>query len=206
MNRYQSNEEHLEKVLFNNKLSWNTHINTVCQKGNNTLNFIYRNFRTAGPKIKEQLYKTYVRPALEYSSSVWDPYTQHNIDNLEKVQRRAARVTTNTYTRDSSVTALLQNLNWTPLTERRARSKCTLLYKALHGDIHIPTDNLKLTQAPTRHQQNFFIPFARLKPYKHSFYMNSIRLWNKIPPIIRQSPTLPVFQKALPSVTLRKKY
>ena len=193
-------------VTLNNKLSWNTHINTVCQKGNNTLNFIYRNFRTAGPKIKEQLYKTYVRPALEYSSSVWDPYTQHNIDNLEKVQRRAARVTTNTYTRDSSVTALLQNLNWTPLTERRARSKCTLLYKALHGDIHIPTDNLKLTQAPTRHQQNFFIPFARLKPYKHSFYMNSIRLWNKIPPIIRQSPTLPVFQKALPSVTLRKKY
>ena len=131
---------------------------------------------------------------------------QNNIDKLEKVQRRAARVTTNTYTRMSSVTTLLQNLKWTPLSERRARSKCTLLYKALHGDIQIPTDNLKLTQAPTRQQQNFYIPFARLKPYKHSFYMNTIRLWNKIPPPIRNSPTLPVFQKALPSVTLRHKY
>ena len=75
----------------------------------NTLNFMFRNFRTAGPKIKEQLYKTYARPALEYSSSVWDPHTQDN-NKLEKVQRRAARFTTNTYTRESSVTTLLQNL------------------------------------------------------------------------------------------------
>ena len=195
-------------ITLNNKLSWNTHIDKVCQKGNNTLNFMYRNFRTAGPKIREQLYKTYVRPALEYSSSVWDPHTQDNINKLEKVQRRAARFTTNTYTRESSVTTLLQNLKWTPLSERRARSKSTLFYKykALHGEIHVPTGNLNLTQAPTRHQQNYYIPFARTNAYKHSFYMDSIRLWNKIPPNIRQSPTLSVFQKALPSVTLRYKY
>ena len=193
-------------ITLNNKLSWNTHIDTVCQKGNNTLNFMFRNFRTAGPKIKEQLYKTYVRPALEYSSSVWDPHTQDNINKLEKVQRRAARFTTNTYTRESSVTTLLQNLKWTPLSERRARSKSTIFYKALHGDIQVPTGNLNLIQAPTRNQQNFYIPFARTNVYKHSFYMDSIRLWNKLPPHIRQSSTLSVFQKALPSVTLRHKY
>ena len=137
---------------------------------------------------------------------MWDPHTENNINKLEKVQRRAARFTTNTYTRESSVTTLLQNLKWTPLSERRARSKATIFYKALHGDIQVPTGNLNLTQAPTRHQQNFYIPFARTNAYKHSFYMDSIRLWNKIPPHVRQSPTLSVFQKALPSVTLRHQY
>ena len=193
-------------ITINNKLSWNTHIDNVCQKGNNTLNFMHRNFRSAGPKIKEQLYKTYVRPALEYSSSVWDPHTLDNINKIEKVQRRAARFTTNTYTRDASVTTLLQNLKWTPLTERRARAKTSLLYKALQGDLHITTDNLNLTQAPTRQQQNFYIPFARTNAYKHSFYLDSIRLWNKIPSHIRWSPTLSVFQRGLSSVTLKQKY
>ena len=193
-------------ITLNNKLSWNTHIDNVCQKGNNTLNFMYRNFRTAGSKVKEQLYNTYVRPALEYSSSVWDPHTLDNINKIEKVQRRAARFTTNTYTRETSVTTLLQNLKWTPLSERRARAKSTLLYKALHGDIHIPIHNLNVTQAPTRQQQNFYIPFARTDMYKHSFYLDSIRLWNKIPTHIRCSPTLPLFQRQLLSVTLRHSY
>ena len=143
---------------------------------------------------------------LKYSSSVWDPHTPDNITKIEKVQRRAARFTTNTYTRESSVTKLLQNLKWTPLSERRARSKSTLFYKALNGDIHLPINNLNLTQATTRQQQNFYVPYARTNAYKHSFYMDSIRLWNKIPPSIRQSPSLPVFQKALPSVTLRHNY
>ena len=44
-------------ITLNHKLSWNTHINTVCQKGNNTLNFIYRNFRTTGPKSRNNYTK-----------------------------------------------------------------------------------------------------------------------------------------------------
>jgi len=29
----------------------------------------------SNPQIKERAYKTFVRPILEYSSTVWDPYT-----------------------------------------------------------------------------------------------------------------------------------
>ena len=54
-------------------LSWSKHINQTIAKGNNTLRFIKRNIQTRNSKIKETAYKTYVRPLLEYSSSVWDP-------------------------------------------------------------------------------------------------------------------------------------
>ena len=49
-------------IKINSKLSWNTHIDNICQIGNNTLNFINRNFGACNEKIKTNLYKTYVRP------------------------------------------------------------------------------------------------------------------------------------------------
>jgi hypothetical protein len=39
-----------------------------------------------------------VRPTMEYASSVWDPTNRKKIENLEKVQKRAARFVFNNYT------------------------------------------------------------------------------------------------------------
>ena len=36
-------------------------------------------------------YISLIRSTLEYSSVIWDPYLQKDIDKLENVQRRAAR-------------------------------------------------------------------------------------------------------------------
>ena len=191
-------------ITINNKLSWNTHINNVCQKGNNTLNFIHRNFGTCNQKIKTNLYKTYVRPVLEYSSSVWDPHTQTNKDRIEMVQRRAARFVKNDYSREqTSVTNMLHQLNWTSLEERRTRNKITLLYKALNDIISISTEHLRITQTQTRQHQNFYIPFARTNAYRHSFFMDTIRHWNTLPPHIRSAPTLTSFQTALSQHTFK---
>ena len=95
-------------VNINSKLSWNNHIDNTCQKGNRTINFIHRNFRECSQPVKEKLYKTYVRPTLEYCSSVWDPHTQKNINKLEQGQRRAARLTTCNFSHYTRVTPLLQ--------------------------------------------------------------------------------------------------
>ena len=37
------------------------------------------------------LYRSLVRPLLEYSQETWKPHTTRNIDKLEAVQRRATR-------------------------------------------------------------------------------------------------------------------
>ena len=39
-----------------------------------------------------QLYKTSVRSHLEYANCIWNPYRQHLIKDLEKVQMRASRL------------------------------------------------------------------------------------------------------------------
>ena len=38
------------------------------------------------------LYKTYIRPHLEYCASIWNPYLAGNIDELEQIQQRATKL------------------------------------------------------------------------------------------------------------------
>ena len=70
---------------------------------------------------------------MDYSCVVWDPYLRKDIDKLENIQRRAARFVKNDYRRDSSVTAMLQDLKWQPLADRRRDQRLILLYKIING-------------------------------------------------------------------------
>ena len=47
--------------------------------------------------VRQAAYKGLVRPILEYGSSVWDPHYEGLIDDLEEVQKRAARFVTRNY-------------------------------------------------------------------------------------------------------------
>jgi len=122
-------------------LSWNTHIDNITCKANKTLGFVRRNIKVSSPKIKSLAYFSLVRPLLEYSSPVWDPYTQIKIDQIEMVQRRAARYVTNRYHNTSSVTNMLDHLGWRSLALRRTDARLCLMYKIVHGLVVIPSDN-----------------------------------------------------------------
>ena len=100
-------------------LSFNTHIQTVCTSSSRSLGFMKRSIRTKSPAIREMAYKTLVRPLVEYSSSVWSPYTQSNIHEIEMVQRRAARWTLDNYSRQASVTEMLNHLGWRSLEQKK---------------------------------------------------------------------------------------
>ena len=61
--------------------------------------------------VREAAYKGLVRHILEYGSSVWDPHYEGLIDDLEKVQKRAARFVTKNYTYEKgSMTDILKKL------------------------------------------------------------------------------------------------
>jgi hypothetical protein len=68
---------------------------------------------------------------LEYCSSIWDPHTASNIQQLKAVQRRAARfVLDRPYRRGDththSVFSMVADLGWDTLEQRRKKSSVTL--------------------------------------------------------------------------------
>ena len=97
-------------VTITSDLNWKQHISNICQKANNTLAFLRRNVRVHSTQLKTTAYQALVRPLLEYGCTVWDPYTVGCIQQLEMVQRRAARYVLNRYHNTSSVTDMLSQL------------------------------------------------------------------------------------------------
>ena len=115
-------------VTIEKKQSWNSHIDMVTKRANQTISFLQRNLSSFPKDIKEASYKTLVRPQLEYAATVCDPSTKTVINKVEAVQRRAARFCHNDYRRTSSVTSMIQNLEWEELQHRRKQCKTIMMY------------------------------------------------------------------------------
>ena len=189
--QYTLNGLHISKVnstrylgvTISSNLSWNTHVDNICKNANSTLGLLRRVLGGCSHKVKDTAYRTLVRPKLEYASSVWNPYRQHNISKIESVQRRAARFVFNDYSRYSHVTPMIQSLGWDSLHHRRLLSQGTMFYKIYmgHVGISLPSDvtpNERPSRAPNCR------PFKQLKVnndiYKYSFYPRTVVLWNNI--------------------------
>ena len=124
--------EHADKakylgVTIQSDLKWDSHINSITTKASKTLGFFRRNINISSTTVKEQAYKSLVRSSLEYACSVWDPYTKENITQLEQVQHRDARYVTNCYNNTSSVSNMIEHLNWRILAYRRSDARLVML-------------------------------------------------------------------------------
>ena len=173
-------------VSISKDLTWNTHIKEILGKANRTLGFVKRNVKTKNQSVKELAYKTFVRPKVEYVSTVWSPYTDKHIDQIEMVQRRAARWVSNRYSSYDNVSAMLSNLGWRSLENRRYDSRLAMFYKIQYGLVAITMPSyFERTTRITRHSYNnplgFRQVFASTDYYRCSFYPMTIVLWNRLP-------------------------
>ena len=182
-------------VTITNDLSWDKHIHSICAKANKTLGFLRRNLKISATQLKVSAYKAMVRPTLEYACTVWDPYTKINEDRLESVQRRAARFVTGRYHNSSSVSSLINKLDWHPLKHRRKIARLAMVYKIVHGLVCM--DASQLIPAPTRqrrgHHLQFQQPQCRTQYRQGSFYPRSIKDWNALPDTVVEAKTLDTF-------------
>ena len=92
-----------------------------------------RNLRFCPETCRKTAYTSLVRSLLEYSSTVWDPHVQEEIDKIEGIQRRAARYIKRDYQsrNPGCVTAMLQELDLPLLQERRRQNRLTFLFKII---------------------------------------------------------------------------
>jgi len=116
-------------------------------------------------------------PILEYAFIIWDPHTQKDVLNLEKIQKRASRFVMNRYLWSISVTNLIGNLGWESLQSRRSHLNVTMIYKITNSLVSIPCSQSLIPCASTI---NFAISSLTQEsmPIYIPFLSSAIRLWN----------------------------
>ena len=68
-------------ILLNSDLSWSPHVANLCSKVRKLVGLLYRQFyKHADSATLLTLYKSFIRPHLEYSSIVWDPYLAGDVN------------------------------------------------------------------------------------------------------------------------------
>ena len=193
-------------IIIDSKLNWKKQYSSLISSCKKTLSFIRRNLPKAPVKVKEICYKTLIRPKLEYACPVWDPHHKIHIDNLEKVQKAAARFVTGNYQMETGNSLKnLETLGWDSLEERRLKTKLTIFQKGRLGDIEIPTDHLALKNRLTRRGgggPKYQREYSNIDGHIHSFYPSVTRLWNNLPVDSRNCGKLDLFVNKLEKINL----
>lgn len=171
-------------VYISDNLSWKTHIEHIANDANRMLGFLRRNFALAPTDVKLVLYKTLVRPKLEYASSIWDPHVNSLLLDIEAIQNRSARFILTNYSRMASVTSMKSNLNLTDLFVRRKVSRLCLFHKIYHANSTLRELLLfPPTYHSTRsdHQFKVGVPSSRTNCHFSSFIPKTSSDWNHLP-------------------------
>ena len=79
-------------VTIDTNLKFNQHIQLKINMSNQLVELIGRSFKCLDYKTFCLLFKSLVRPHLEYVSSVWNPYPKKDIEATENVQRRTTQI------------------------------------------------------------------------------------------------------------------
>lgn len=184
-------------------LTWATHINNIVNNANRALGYLRRNFFKAPHSLKLLLYKTLIRPKLEYATSVWDPNNLNLINALELVQNNAARFILSNYNRTASVTAMKTNLSLPSLAARRKVSRLSLFHKIFHHTtlhdvfIHIP----HYVSRRIDHSYKVHVPSCSTNTFSQSFVPRTSLEWNHLPANIVSISDNSLFRDALTNIT-----
>ena len=171
-----SNQEKDIGVIIDSSLSFDCHIATKIQKANSILGLISRTFEYKDKKSITILYKSLVRPHLEFSNQVWAPFKKKHIISLENVQRRATRIIPGL--KHLEYKERLLELSLLSLAYRRLRGDVIELFKIIKGkyDTDVTEGLLHFRTSATRgHKYKLFKERARLLIRKKLVFLPSDR-------------------------------
>ena len=162
-------------LTFSSNLSWGRHIEEILVKANKRLDVLRGLKWQLDRKTLEILYKSYIRPILEYGDVVWLNCTEQEKQELEKFQLQAIRTITGCTVSTSSVN-LYSESKLETLESRRIKHGLILFYKIANNltgarlrDL-LPPRVYERTNYNLRNRDNYTTDHARITSHAHSFF------------------------------------
>ncbi|CAF1083863.1 unnamed protein product [Brachionus calyciflorus] len=194
-------------------MKWNTQIKNATTKANRVLGCIKKSFKYHRPEVIKLLYTSLVRPNLEYAISSWCPHLEKDINELEKVQRRATKLIPELQNLDYP--QRLSILNLTDLRTRRIRGDLIQMYKLINKleyiDLVNGTNfNFKISGEDKiynlrRNSYTLMREKVRNCPSRFNFFTNRVvNHWNQLKEDVVKAKQLNSFKSKIDEWLLRR--
>ena len=188
-------------VLIDNKLTFKNHISTSAKKANSILGLIRRTFKHLDAHNLPQLYKTIVRPIIEYGNSVWWPVQKQERVELEKIQHGATKLIPEL--RNLKYEDRLRQLNIPTIAYRHLRGDMINVYK--YATNKYKTHLLNFDTNSTTRSNGFKLNTQRCNTtkYQKSFTNRVTAPWNSLPANVVESPSVNIFKNRLDKLWMK---
>ena len=195
-------------VITDQKLTFSNHMVAKINTANNIMGLItwvlvLITFKSLDEEMFKKLYKSLVRPHLEYATAVWNPYLEKDITAIENVQRRATKLIPGL--KDMSYEDRQKILKLPTLKYRRLRGEAIKAFKILNGvyDKAVATilplhrDNVANPTRTRGDKTKLYQTRYRLNLRKNFFTIKIVKIWNSLPPNVTSSPNVKTFERRL---------
>ena len=166
-------------LSFSSTLGWGPYIESVAKATSRKIGALIRSKSYLTPEVVLYLYKSTIRPCMEYCCHVWGGAPKRYLDLLDKLQRRIC------YHIGPALSSSLQ-----PLAHRRNVASLSLFYRYYFERCSNELSKLVPkpfgSARPTRHsdrQHAFVVELPNFKKefYRNSFFPRTASLWNSLP-------------------------
>lgn len=195
-------------IFISQDLKWTHHVNHVFKTASLCSYQIIKSIKTKNIWILIKLFKTYVRPKLEYSTSVWSPHLLGDIKKIESVQKRFTKQACNRSNIPfTSYQDRLYKLDLKSLEYRRIYFDLLLIYKIINGlsdmnfeDYFVFRKKSYVLRGNSRKIDTLF--FFKTPQWRNSFFTRAVKYWNSLPDKTASSLTLALFKRSLSQYNL----
>ena len=197
-------------VHIDNDLKWRTHTEELAKQMNSRL-FLYRRLCEFIPRsLMATLYHSLFQSKFDYCLTLWGSCALKNLNLLQRIQNRAARIITKNFDRDVNSVEIVGNLGWMTMEQRFKYFVLLLTYKCVNNFAPVYLTNM-LTAAQDEHfhatrlaiTKGFTLPRIKTEYYKGSFRYQAAKLWNSLPSNLRCSSSVNSFKQRLKSFILK---
>ena len=167
-------------LTFSSKLDWGSYIVSIANTASKKIGALIRSVKFLSPEVALYLYKSTIRPCMEYCCHVWAGAPSYYLELLDKLQKRIC----------GTVGLSLAAFTCWPLGHRRNVASLSLFYRYYFG--RCSSELAQLVPLPysrgrsTRYSDrllDFFVTIPRCYKdvYLNSFFPRTARLWNSLP-------------------------
>jgi len=185
-------------VIISKDLKVSQQCAAAYSKASKILGLINRSVVYKTSEVMLRLYKSVVRPHLEFCIVAWSPYYQKDKDLLERIQRRFTKMIPEL--RDLPYTKRLDRLKLWTLEERRIRADLLEVFKMIHGFTNVKFESFFQFDINTRTRgHSYKLQKSRFnKDLRRYFFSDRIiNTWNSLDDQTVSASTVNSFKKNL---------